>query len=118
MFLKTFVPKPWGHEEIFAQTEHYVGKILVINPGHRLSRQYHNVKEETFRVLKGHLILEIGMVGEIRHLDMHEGDVYHCPAGTVHRMVCDKDEQEAVQIIEVSTNHLQDVVRLQDDYNR
>src|SRR5271166_4391062 len=116
--MTSIINKPWGYEEIWAETEHYVGKILVINPGHRLSRQYHNIKEETFRVLKGHLILEIGKAGEIRHLDMHEDDVYHCPAGTVHRMVCSKDEPEAVQVIEVSTNHLDDVVRLEDDYNR
>ena len=48
------VVKPWGYEEIWAETFNYVGKILVIKPGHRLSRQYHNLKEETFRVLSGH----------------------------------------------------------------
>ncbi len=54
------VDKPWGHEEIWAETKDYVGKILEINPGHKLSRQYHNLKEETFRVLEGILTLEIG----------------------------------------------------------
>ena len=48
------VPKPWGHEEIFAETEHYVGKILFIREGEALSLQYHEVKEETLRVLHGH----------------------------------------------------------------
>src|SRR5690606_26326867 len=35
------VPKPWGHELWWAQTEHYVGKILFVKAGHKLSLQYH-----------------------------------------------------------------------------
>jgi quercetin dioxygenase-like cupin family protein len=49
------VEKPWGHEIIWAETEDYVGKILHINAGHRLSKQFHEVKEETVYVLKGTL---------------------------------------------------------------
>lgn len=114
------VDKPWGHEEIWAETSNYVGKVLVINPGHRLSRQYHNVKEESFRVLSGVLLLEIGRPEE---KDFHcwyltEGMTYHCPPGTVHRMACEAHEKEPVQVLEVSTNHLDDVVRLEDDYKR
>ena len=45
------VPKPWGHETIWASTDLYVGKILHINAGHALSVQYHNVKDETVYLL-------------------------------------------------------------------
>ena len=41
------VPKPWGHETIWAHTDRYVGKILHINAGESLSVQYHNHKDET-----------------------------------------------------------------------
>ncbi|MEE8386498.1 MAG: cupin, partial [Dehalococcoidia bacterium] len=41
------VDKPWGHEVWFAHTERYVGKILVIEAGKRLSLQYHRVKDES-----------------------------------------------------------------------
>jgi Mannose-6-phosphate isomerase len=112
------VVKPWGYEEIWAETFNYVGKILVIKPGHRLSRQYHNLKEETFRVLSGHLILEIGSGNNIQTLHMMAGEVYHCPPGTIHRMICDVNETKVVEVLEVSTNHLDDVVRLEDDYKR
>ena len=54
------VEKPWGHEEIFAETENYVGKILFIRQGEALSLQYHEVKEETLRVLEGTLELVTG----------------------------------------------------------
>lgn len=108
----TRVDKPWGHEIIWAHTDNYVGKILFIKAGHKLSRQYHNQKEETFMVKSGSMNLEIGSV-PITHL-LKEGDTYHCPPLTIHRMVAITD----VEVIEVSTNHLDDVVRLQDDYGR
>ena len=58
------VDKPWGHEQIWALTNKYVGKILHINEGHKLSLQYHRVKEETIYVLEGtlELILEEGLM--------------------------------------------------------
>ena len=112
------VQKPWGHEEIWAETTNYVGKVLVINPGHRLSRQYHNLKEETFRVLSGELILEIGQGAGMQVSVLFPDESYHCPPGTIHRMICDIASSEPVKVLEVSTNHLDDVVRLEDDYKR
>jgi hypothetical protein len=49
----TTVPKPWGHETIWAKTDRYVGKILHIKAGHALSVQYHNRKDETVFLLAG-----------------------------------------------------------------
>lgn len=112
------VNKPWGHEEIWAETSSYVGKVLVINPGHKLSRQYHVQKEETFRVLSGVLTLEIGQGDTLKSQELRAGECYHCPPGTIHRMICSDQEYEAVKVLEVSTNHLDDVVRLEDDYKR
>jgi mannose-6-phosphate isomerase-like protein (cupin superfamily) len=51
----TTVPKPWGHETIWARTDRYVGKILHIKAGHALSVQYHNRKDETVYLLSGEL---------------------------------------------------------------
>jgi mannose-6-phosphate isomerase len=116
------VEKPWGHEEIWAETKNYLGKVLVINLDHRLSRQYHNFKEETFRVLSGVLTLEIGEGDHIATIIMQPGDSFHCSPKTIHRMICEKARnQTAVQVLEVSTNPpgiKEDVVRLEDDYIR
>lgn len=113
------VEKPWGYEKIWAETDHYVGKVLAIYPGHKLSRQYHNVKDETFMVLKGKLTLEIGSETNIVVMNLNEGETYHCPAGTIHRMINDVNQNQVpVEVMEVSTNHLTDVVRLEDDYQR
>lgn len=116
------VQKPWGFEEIWAETANYVGKVLTIKPGHRLSRQYHVQKEETFRVLSGTLILEIGQGETMQVFTLEAGDSYHCPPGTIHRMICELTDYDGldreVKVLEVSTNHLDDVVRLEDDYKR
>jgi mannose-6-phosphate isomerase-like protein (cupin superfamily) len=108
------VEKPWGYEIVWAETDRYVGKILHITAGQKLSRQYHRKKDETFLVEGGEMDLEIGEGDARRVLHMRKGDSFHCPPGTVHRMVAVKD----VDVIEVSTPELDDVVRLEDDYGR
>lgn len=107
------VDKPWGYELIWAKTDKYVGKILHIKAGHKLSRQYHNKKEETFLIQSGKMDLEIGDTN-IKTIHMKPNDSFHCPPLTVHRMVAIED----TDVIEVSTPELDDVVRLQDDYGR
>jgi len=111
------IQSPWGTQEVWAHTKHYVGKILNINPHSRLSLQYHVEKEETIRVLKGLLYLHIQAPdsSEVSVQTMVEGDVYHIPVGRIHRF---EAKEEAVQLVEVSTTQLDDVVRIQDDYKR
>jgi mannose-6-phosphate isomerase-like protein (cupin superfamily) len=109
------VDKPWGYEEIFAETAGYVGKSRVSRQGEALSLQYHEVKEETLRVLDGELELVTGP--SIERLESHRLEsetVFHISPGTLHRMVALTD----CRLLEVSTNHLDDVVRLEDRYGR
>lgn len=109
------IDKPWGHEEIFAETEIYVGKILVIRAGQALSLQYHEVKEETLRVLDGELDLVTGPdIDNLTTLRMSAGAVFHVAPRELHRMVAVTD----CRLLEVSTNHLDDVVRVEDRYGR
>ena len=108
------VEKPWGHEIIWAQTPKYVGKVLHVKAGHRLSRQYHRVKEETLLVQTGEMDLEVGPAESVEVRRMGPGDVFHVVPGTIHRMVAVSD----VDIVEVSTPELDDVVRLEDVYGR
>ena len=111
-----FVEKPWGREEIWAECEAYLGKIITINPGCKLSRQYHVKKEETIRVLNGSLRLEVGQNETLETKILHAGECFHVTPGTIHRFCC--EGHLSVDLLEVSTSHLQDVVRLEDDYNR
>lgn len=109
------IEKPWGHEEIFAETPTYVGKILFIRQGEALSLQYHEVKEETLRLLDGEMDMVTGPdVDNLGPVRMSAGSVFHVAPGELHRMVGVSD----CTLLEVSTNHLDDVVRLDDRYGR
>lgn len=108
------IEKPWGYEEIWAKTERYVGKYLIINRPHRLSFQYHKKKEETIRLLKGEMDLELGDENERETIRLKAGDICHITPKTRHRMIAVKD----CIVLEVSTPELDDVVRLEDDYDR
>jgi mannose-6-phosphate isomerase len=108
------VDKPWGHEVIFAQTERYVGKLLHIDKGHRLSRQYHERKDESLLVQSGILGLELGKPPDVERRIVRAGGVFHLRPGVVHRFAA----VETCELIEVSTPELDDVVRLEDEYGR
>ena len=109
------INKPWGYEIVWSHCEKFVGKILCINSGHSLSRQYHKIKEETIFVLSGTLLLEVGMGAKMEQINLSRGQSYHITPGTIHRF-CAKFGD--VELSEVSTPELNDVVRLEDDYNR
>jgi len=114
-FQKRIIHKPWGYEVIWAETKDYVGKLIYIYKGHQLSRQYHEIKEETIMVATGTLCLELGQGENIEKYDMKNGENFHVVPGCVHRFCAPYGD---VEIIEVSTPHLDDVVRLEDDYKR
>ena len=110
------VEKPWGHELIWAVTDIYVGKLLFVKAGHSLSLQFHREKDESWLVQSGRAKLELGEVGEtvLREEVIAAGAAFHYPPGTVHRVTAIED----TTILEVSTPHLDDVVRLEDAYGR
>ena len=110
------VDKPWGYEIIWAESEQYVGKILFVTAGSALSLQYHEVKDETVYVQEGLVQWEIGEAGATE-LDVQvvgPGASFRIRPGTVHRMTAVED----TLMLEVSTPHLGDVVRLEDRYGR
>ena len=110
------INKPWGHELIWSHCNKFVGKLLYINRGHKLSRQYHEQKEETIFVLTGTLLLEVGIPGQyFEKIDLKKGQSFHVTPGTIHRFCAPYGD---VELAEVSTPELEDVVRLEDDYSR
>ena len=110
--------KPWGTEEVWASTHHNVGKLLTINPGHRLSRKYHRIKNHTIRILEGTLLLEVGPLvkgGDVDIVTLHQGEAYYLAARTIHRFCA---SEETVRVLEMSSGGPSDSVRLEDDYRR
>jgi mannose-6-phosphate isomerase len=113
--VSTVVTKPWGHELVWAKTDRYVGKILHIKAGEALSLQYHRVKDETLMVLSGELQLVYFEDGQPpRSTVLAPQQPFHVHPGLRHRMIAVTD----VDVLEVSTPELDDVVRLEDRYGR
>ena len=104
------VEKPWGREIWYAHTGHYAGKVLEVTAGQRLSLQKHRIKEETLYLLSGNVKLTYGD----ETYTWEPGRFIHIPPDTVHRFEAIED----AVLLEVSTPHLEDVIRLEDDYQR
>jgi mannose-6-phosphate isomerase len=109
------VEKPWGHELIWALTDQYCGKILVIETGRRLSLQYHEQKDESILVTSGRLRLFLDDDdGVLTVREMGPGESAHVAVGRRHRY----EAIDRVELIEVSTPELGDVIRIEDDFGR
>jgi mannose-6-phosphate isomerase-like protein (cupin superfamily) len=110
------VPKPWGHETIWALTDRYCGKILHIKAGSALSVQYHERKDETIYLLSGEMRYWVQQPGEpeLRDVRLGQGESFRITPGTIHYMEAITD----CDVLEASTPELDDVVRLKDRYGR
>ena len=110
------VEKPWGWELVWAETEHYVGKVLFVKTGESLSLQFHRVKDESWYVQSGRAKLELGSAGDsvLNEEVVGPGASFRYRPGTVHRITAIED----TTVLEVSTPELDDIVRLEDSYGR
>jgi mannose-6-phosphate isomerase-like protein (cupin superfamily) len=109
------VDKPWGHELIWTHTDRYVGKLIVIEAGRRLSLQKHLRKDESILVISGRMRLHLEADdGTIVAIELGPGDHRRVPVGRVHRF----EAIERTELVEVSTPELDDVIRLEDDFGR
>lgn len=107
-----FIPKGWGYELWIANTPEYCGKLLFFMKGKKLSWHYHNIKDETFFLSSGLLLVYydwsdcLTLAGEldleqVRSVVLEPGDVWHVPPGMRHRMI---GLQESC-LYEFSTHH-------------
>jgi mannose-6-phosphate isomerase-like protein (cupin superfamily) len=104
------VPKPWGREIWYANEPEYAGKILEVTKGHALSLQKHERKKETMYLLRGRLLYHLNGVD----FELNVGECLTVRPGDIHRVEALEDSA----ILEVSTPHLDDVIRLEDRYGR
>ncbi len=110
------VPKPWGHETIWAHTDRYVGKILHVKAGETLSVQYHEHKDETVHLLRGEMKYWVQLPGdtELRDQRLVAGESFRITPHTIHAIEAVTD----IDVLEASTPELDDVVRIKDRYGR
>jgi len=92
-----FVEKDWGSELWMVNNKLYCGKILTLKKNYCCSRHYHKLKDETFYILEGKVLMETNRTIKT----MNKGDVIHIPQKTIHRFTGIEDSK----IIEISTEH-------------
>ena len=109
------IEKPWGREFWLVRTDQYALKIIEFNKGTRSSLQYHVKKHEHIYLDRGSLQMEReNDAGIMEILTLKPGDVVENKPGRKHRVTA----LENCRLFEVSTPEFEDVVRVEDDYNR
>ncbi len=110
------VDKPWGYElHWVAADAPYMGKIIHINAGARLSLQLHDEKQESWLVVTGMAtVIWENATGELVQTELQPGQGYSTQLGQRHRLVGITD----CDVIEVSTPEKGTTWRLEDDYAR
>ena len=100
--LVNFVEKVWGHEEWIVNNPKYCGKKMVLKKGYRCSVHKHDIKDETFYILCGKVLLETEFENKKETRLMTAGDVFHVKIGMWHRFTGIEDSA----IMEFSTFHM------------
>lgn len=110
------INKPWGYELHWVpQGKPYMGKVIHIDEGHRLSMQIHDAKEESYLLVSGQAaILWENDKGELITTDLEPGVGYTTCIGQRHRLIGITD----CDIVESSTPEKGTTWRLEDDYSR
>ncbi len=107
--------RPWGSFTVLEDLPHCKVKRLVVHPGHRLSLQYHHQREEHWTVVRGTPTITVGD----KQWKAQVGEHIHIPCGAHHRIA--NEAREDAELIEVQLGDYfgeDDIVRLEDDYNR
>lgn len=101
--------KEWGHEEWIANTPQYCGKKLIFNEGYQCSMHQHKIKDETFYIQSGTVILETDYHGKLETRFLSTGDTAHILPEMWHRITA----LSTAEVFEFSTFHMED-----DSYRR
>ncbi len=111
--MKKYSERPWGNFEQFCKNEKCTVKILSVKPNSELSLQYHNHRDEFWKVIKGEATMVIGD----KEIPGKEGDEFLIPRGKKHRI---KTGNSAVKVLEISFGQFDelDEVRIEDKYKR
>ncbi|MFH1831684.1 MAG: hypothetical protein ABH827_02665 [bacterium] len=100
--LAAFVQKEWGHEEWIVNNAKYCGKKMFLNKSYHCSMHCHKIKEETFYVISGKVLLELEQEDIKTKRILMPGDIQHIVPGLLHRFIGLEDSE----IIEFSTFHM------------
>jgi len=100
-----YVSKGWGFEKWIVNCDKYCGKLLYFVKGKKCSWHYHKLKDETFYVQSGKILLKYYDEDDIAYaheIILSPGDKFHIYRGLRHQMTALQD----TELFEFSTQHL------------
>ncbi len=105
--------RPWGNFVQFCKNQQCTVKIISVNPDSELSLQYHNNRDEFWKILSGKASI---VIGETVHASK-EGDEFFIPMKVLHQIITNEDP---VKVMEISFGVFDedDIVRIKDKYDR
>ncbi|MCY1126384.1 phosphomannose isomerase type II C-terminal cupin domain [Frigidibacter sp. RF13] len=107
--------RPWGRWQVVQSDPGYVVKRIDVNPGARLSLQYHNHRSEHWVVVAGRGTVTIG--GDTIRVD--RGSHVYVPRETKHRIANDGDAPLVFVEVQFGAELREDdIVRIEDDFLR
>ena len=107
--------RPWGKFEILVDSDYCKVKRITVNPGGRLSYQYHEKRSESWTIIEGVGTLTL----EGKNIDLIAGENIKIPIKAKHRIT--NNGLQKLVFIEVQTGSYfgeDDIIRIEDDYNR
>lgn len=107
--------RPWGKYQVLLDSPTHKVKQIIVNPGGRLSYQYHQHRAEVWTIVSG--VAKITIEGDVKNFKT--GEVAIIPLGAKHRI--ENIETEKLVFIEVQWGTYfgeDDIIRIEDDYNR
>ena len=99
-------PKGWGYEKWIVNKEEYCGKLLHMIKGKKCSWHYHTLKDETFYLQEGKILLKYSDDDDIesaKEIVLNRGDKFHIYRGLRHQMFALED----TDLFEFSTQHFE-----------
>lgn len=121
-FVKVLFPKQinmgkrnWGIENLLVVIPKILSlKVLKIKKGKKGGLQYHHLKNECGYILSGKLLIRYDNgKGVLKEKILTKGKCFHFPPGAVHQ----EEAITHVTILEASTPHFNDRVRVESLYN-
>lgn len=115
MIAKKIEKRPWGRFYVIHDEPLYKLKRIEVDPGHRISYQYHNKRSEVWTIIDGEGFITL----DGKENKYSKGETVLIPKGIKHRI--ENKGLEKIIFIEVQTGSYfgeDDIVRIQDDYNR
>ena len=107
------VNKPWGHYENLDEGVDYKVKRITLNPHQRFSLQYHRYREEHWSVVSGDGIITVGD----QQVEAASGSHWIIPATALHRATAGDEELVFIET-QIGDCYEEDIIRIEDDYNR